>query len=361
MSSIERPSPHIDIATREAAAWFARLRADDVSEQDRTRFERWLAADPRNRLAFSGFERFWSTTGTYAAEREVAEVTRGAIAESKRVEKSRLIGGMRRRRYLALAASLLLAVGVVALLGVWPRFSNTYETAVGEQRSIVLDDGSRVTLNTNSEVRIAYSDKKRVVHLERGQAYFRVAKGKRPFEVEAKSGVVHAIGTAFDVYQIAGEVIVTVVEGTVVVADPTTVVKPSAHPGKELPAGRMLHASQRLELPDGKKVETVAVETAPVERSVSWLSGKLVFDNEPLASAVAEINRYSHKHVVIGDDTLQQLRMSGVFRVGDPDEFVDSVSRYFSLQVETDDRGRYVLYAKPGTEPQSTVGGRTSA
>lgn len=344
----------VDPATREAAEWFARLRADDATEQDRARFRQWLEADLRHREAYAGFERFWSTTGDYAADGAVANEVRAAeaaIARQNTAGNRRLPPRHVVRIAQGLAAACVLAVSAALLWTPIQESRGIYTTAVGEQRSIPLADGSRVMLNTDTRIRVSYSDQARTVHLEDGQAYFRVAKNPgRPFYVETENGSVRAVGTEFEVYENNGEVVVTVIEGTVAVSErgaEETVVEPSqpkqSH-GKPVaaPAEQLLNARERIALAPGKMLHKVPLEAAPLKRSVAWTSGRLVFDDEPLRNAVAEINRYSKQQVLIGDERLKSLHISGVFRVGDTGDFVNSVSEYFSLRVRNSG-GDYVL------------------
>lgn len=354
MTTISRNKKPVNPTTREAAVWFSRMRADDVSEQDRAGFERWLQTAAEHRAAYAAFERFWSRTGDYASHPEVAEATHAAANAADEIE-ARIVAQQetspasstrpQQRRYLAMAASICMAVLAVAFLSLWPSDNQAYQTRVGEQRSITLADGSRITLNTDSRVRVRYSEGTRSVALERGQAYFRVAKEHRPFEVATRNGVVRALGTAFDVYQSPTGMVVTVAEGTVLV---TEAAETNTSPDRPVPdqGTTVLRAGERVAVSQQTQLEQASVEAAPVERSVAWLGGKLIFDAEPLQQAVAEINRYSTKRVLIGDAALADLRISGVFHVGESGDFVRSVSEYFSLRVESDSRGNYVLHAR---------------
>lgn len=351
-----------DPVTREAAAWFARLRADDATEEDRARFRRWLEADPRHREAYTGFERFWSATGRYAADDAVAEQVRAAETEAVRAPPEAPRRRVPRRAMRAMqgaAAACVVAVSAVFLWQPIQEFRGIYGTALGEQRSIPLADGSRVMLNTDTRIRVAYSETARTVHLESGQAYFRVAKNPaRPFYVETGSGSVRAVGTEFEVYEHGGQVVVTVIEGSVAVSERRAgdgnAAAESAPPartdgGPAAPAApraeKLLEAHERIALAPGRALRKVPVDPVPLKRSVAWTSGRLVFDDEPLADAVAEVNRYSRQRVLIGDARLRSLHISGVFRVGDTGDFVHTVSEYFSLRVEAND-GDYVLLDK---------------
>lgn len=342
----------IDPVTREAAAWFARLRADDATEQDRLRFQHWLNADPRHREAYAGFERFWSATGDYAADETVAEQVRSAEIEA---EKDLSRDSRRRKpRYAmrgmqAAAAACVLAVMTVLLWEPIQESRGIYTTAVGEQRSIPLADGSRVMLNTDTRIRVAYSDQARVVHMRNGQAYFRVAKNpERPFYVETENGSVRAVGTEFEVYEHNGEIIVTVVEGSVAVSErhAAEVAIEAQQPNDAPNTEQLLQAQERIALAPGKAMTPVPVDPVPLKRSVAWTSGRLVFDDELLIEAIEEVNRYSKQRILVGDQRLRSLRISGVFRVGDTGDFVNTVSEYFSLRVETGSGGNYVLLGK---------------
>lgn len=349
----------VDPATREAAEWFARLRADDATEAERVRFQRWLDADPHHREAYAGFERFWSATGDYAADNAVAHEVRTAETAAVREsppDRRRRIPRYAMRGMQGLAAACVLAVATALLWQPIQESRGIYSTAIGEQRSIPLADGSRVMLNTGTRIRVAYSEQARTVHLENGQAYFRVVKNpERPFQVETENGSVRAVGTEFEVYENAGEIIVTVIEGSVAVSErgadravtgtPQRQQQPAGQPAAQTPVKKtekLLRAQERIALAPGKAFELVAVDPIPLKRSVAWTSGRLVFDDEPLRNAIDEVNRYSKQRVLIGDARLQSLHISGVFRVGDTGDFVHTVSEYFSLRVENRG-GDYVL------------------
>jgi transmembrane sensor len=350
-----KPGEDASTASREAAAWFARLRADDVSGDDRAAFQQWLSASADHQQAYAGLERFWSQAGQFANDPALA----AAVRETRAALHPAPVP-MRRRRHtsgwLAAAASIAVVTASVVWAYPWLMGNRTLTTAVGEQRAVVLADGSRVTLNTDSRLRIRYGDARRTLTLERGQAYFQVAKEHRPFEVVTRRGVVRALGTAFDVFSGDGRFVVTVVEGSVVVSDQPTEAR---HAPEDVMAGtpakpsggQVLRAREQLAVTDTPTAPATAlasiakVEAAPVERSTAWLRGKLIFDNEPLAAAVAEINRYATRPIRIADPALQDLRLSGVFRVGEVGDFVNAVSSYFSLTIDVGADGGYVLRA----------------
>lgn len=313
----------IDPATREAAAWFARLRADDVTSADKVAFEDWLRSDFENRAAYERFERFWSTTGNYAGERAVTQVVKGSPSH--------------RRIWLWSAAASLALIAVGALLAPrWHGVNGVYETNVGGRETIKLEDGSSVALNTNTRLRVAYSAERRLLQLDRGQAYFKVAKdAQRPFEVSTRNAVVRALGTEFEVYRQGTQVFVTLVEGKVIVNETK---EGATSDGTGI--GKILRPGELIALQPGHSTE---VRPASIERSTAWLSGKLVFDDAPLEYAIAEANRYSKRKIALGNDELKDLRISGVFRAGEPDEFVYAISNYFNVHAQSRHDGDYLL------------------
>jgi transmembrane sensor len=226
----------------------------------------------------------------------------------------------------AIAAVLLLAVGVALV----PRAINElhtqkYTTATGEQRRIVLADGSTIDLNTRSEVRVHLTDTARKVDLRAGEAYFSVAKDPvRPFTVSSGDTVVRAVGTRFNVYRQDSQTTVTVIEGSVVVAD-----------------GEMLNAGHRAEVA-AKHITQKPV--AVPERDIAWRERRLIFEDRTIADVVAEFNRYNTRKIVIEDADLAGERINGVFDADKPQNLLDFVVRNTGAHVE--ERGDGVVVTR---------------
>jgi transmembrane sensor len=248
----------------------------------------------------------------------------------------------------AVAAAFLAAVGTWTLGGVGELAHNpahvasatkpaaveptTYQTAVGERLTIALPDGSSATLNTASRLRLAYSSAERRLILEQGQALFHVAKGQaRPFIVQALNRMVTAHGTTFDVrIQPDQKVKVSLLEGAVTVAD---TLAPSA-PATQLRPNDVLVASN----------DEVEVSRQPqIEREVSWRNGLVIFEDESLADAVTELNRYVRTPIVLQDERLRQIRVSGAFRTGETGAFVEALQLSFPVRVTERDNVRIAL------------------
>jgi transmembrane sensor len=207
-----------------------------------------------------------------------------------------------------------------------PPSAALYRTAVGERSTVVLPDGSVATLNTDSVLKVAYNGRERGVRLLKGQALFEVAHNKKvPFQVYAGDRRVTAVGTVFDVRLQGERVKVALVEGVVRVA---SVAKPAPQVPREqvtMTAGEML---------DAPPAAAMTVKLADTRRATSWREGVAVFDDVPLADAVAEMNRYTTHPVRLADARIGAYRVSGVFKTGDSERFAQSMAEVFPLAID---------------------------
>ena len=236
----------------------------------------------------------------------------------------------------ALAMSLVL----LALVLAWPPFFQptqaTYVTDVGETGRYLLSDGSTVTLNTNSELEIDYKDAQRKVILRRGEASFEVAKDPdRPFMVYAGSGVVQAVGTAFNVrFFESRSVDVIVTEGRISVirqheASPDL---PALEFRQQQPA--LLDAGQFIQYSEAGELELpVPLEDEEVARRLAWQSGSLIFKGETLEQVIAEISRYTTKQLIIADASLNNLEVGGRYRTDDIDSLLNSLADVMNIDI----------------------------
>lgn len=180
-----------------------------------------------------------------------------------------------------------------------------YVTAVGEQRSIKLADGSVMILNTGSRAQVVFSERAREVRLLDGEAMFIVEHdATRAFQVHTDAGTVRAVGTQFNVYQRDGITRVSVVEGIVQLS-------PTHEPG--VPGAR-LEAGDEADLAGGYVAKTAHPD---VERAVAWRTRQLVFRDTPLREIAREFNRYNEVQIRIEGDEVGALSYSGVFDADD--------------------------------------------
>ncbi len=302
-----------------AAGWFARQRSGEMTPGERAELRAWLEADPQARAAYASVRRAWGGAASLRADPNVMQIRQHWAEHRRRTTAMRAVAACAAVVVLAGAGAL----GWQVFSGPKPLKDAAFRTAVGERSTVELPDGSELILNTDTVVRTRADDDRRLVFLERGQAYFRVAKDPdRPFVVHAGGRTVTALGTAFDVRVDAGKFEVTLVEGRVRVEAPVA----SAAGGKavSLQATEMTAGAQLVAAPQAPW----RVAAANVVVETSWTKDILIFDNEPLSAVAAELNRYSNKKIVLADPRIKAIPVSGTFRTGDVDSFVRTVEAY---------------------------------
>lgn len=321
-----------------AAFWYLRLSSDECTPEDRYEFEAWKREAPENAAAYEKVVR-----GSAFIDRHVAEPAMRRMGKETLARTARPLHRRRWAQLTALAASLVLAVGVGVFAtidrpsspGVVVAEIESYETAIGERSTVTLSDGSTVTLNTNSRIEVAYSAQERNVRLIRGQGFFDVQEDvDRPFAVEAGDKRVVALGTAFDVrFDDSNDVQVTLVEGRVsvgeVIRTATSAMSASPPAPKQIAE---LVPGQRLVARADAAPEVVEMNA---EEATSWREGRLIFRGEPIGDVIEEMNRYSAQKLKLSDDPrLNEMRVSGVFNTGRASTFVDALERMHPLEAE---------------------------
>lgn len=314
-------SESVDRATQ-ASQWFTVMTGGDIAPRDLDAFRAWRR-DPANAAAFDKVKRGWEAAGSLAERPAIAALTETALAKYPANPAGNGQTGASRRFVLAPMtlglASVVLAGGV--FFG-WRAQEPTYATKVGGQRLEVLADGSRVRLNTDTKVKVEFREGERRVVLNQGQAFFDVAHdASRPFFVVSDGVSVRALGTRFDVRRDGEAVRVTLVQGRVQVR--------GADSGlAELAPGEAVVADRR------NVSRPVVVNAGAV---ASWTTGRLTFSGVPLREAVAEVNRYSSRKVVLdAPASVAGELISGQFVAGDVDNFVAGAQSLYGLKVTSD-------------------------
>jgi transmembrane sensor len=244
------------------------------------------------------------------------------------------------RRYRTLRVTFgsigALAAIVAIVLTINPFARDVYATDVGQTRSIALEDGSRVMLDTSSRVRVAFSETARDVELIEGQAHFDVAKNPaRPFRVRTRFAEVVAVGTSFDVAARPSRTTVTLIEGRVNVR---SVKGPDAEGQPQT-----LTPGEQLDIAgDGHFLGKKPVR---IESVTSWQRGTLELDDVPLSEALATLNRYSATKIVIEGIPLESRRVSGVFVIGDVHTEALVLQRFLGLRERSRSEDEIVLAA----------------
>ncbi|HET9863136.1 MAG TPA: FecR domain-containing protein [Steroidobacteraceae bacterium] len=302
-----------DIIEQQASRWLAARDAGDFGAEQEAAFDAWLQADIRHRVAYLKLEATWRRSDRLRDLRPL-----------DRVVDPDLLRPARRLGPLAFAASVVLALVIAGGFFAHSRLGwRHYETRIGDFSRVVLEDGSIIDLNTDSELRLRLGKARREVRLLRGEGRFQVAHdAARPFVVSAAGADVRAVGTAFSVrVHDSRQLDVLVSEGTVAID------------GSNLPDAPPVHAGEAARV-SGERVSIQRVEPQLLARRLAWTTGRLQFSGETLADAVAEFNRYNRRHLELADSSLAQLRVGGTFNATDPESFAAALASTFNLQVD---------------------------
>lgn len=309
----------------EAAAWAARL---DAGNPQPNGLDTWLAAEPRHAGALLRAQAILAlATQAHDDDEEQPDAGEPASAAAP-------VGGRRAGWFVSIAVAAAASIGAVAWFGM---AGEVYQTQVGEVRSLALSDGSSVSLDATSRIDVAYGRSFRDIHLKSGKALFRAAhRPERPFRVLVGDIVVTDIGTAFQISDEprSGRIDVLVTEGSVRVA---------------YPGGRVeLVAGQRGSFAKGgsARIDGARVAPADIERALAWRDGRLDLAGEPLAAAVAEINRYSRLPVRIADPAIAREPLYGSFRLDDAAGFARASAASLGVPVRVSSDGIVIGVAK---------------
>jgi transmembrane sensor len=313
----------------EAAAWIARLHGPNRTPEVEAGFRRWLAERPERAAAVELMTDTWEKS---------VRLRRRPIERLARLE----LPGF--RLSFSRAAVATVAIAAVAILGtLFYLRPEGVATGVGEQRTLSLRDGTRIYLNTGTRIIEHYDEKFRRVEIEKGEAMFEVAKQPAwPFIVTAGDRQVRALGTTFIVRREAEQLAVTLVEGRVTVSSTSA---PARSPeqadsrgtlesvsGAQLPATVTLTPGERLTL---KSIKPPKIDRPSIEKVTAWQRGQVALDNVPLVDAITEMNRYSETHLVVDDPFVAAIKVSGIFRAGDQENFARAVAHVYRLEIRS--------------------------
>lgn len=219
-----------------------------------------------------------------------------------------------RRRRSAKVAGIALAIVIAGGALAWldPAYkTERFATAIGERRTVVLDDGSTLLLDSASDVEVRWRMLSRQVDLQAGQALFDVAAAVyRPFVVSAGATRVEVLGTLFNVRRLDNDnVRVTLARGRV-----------------EVVPANAAHAPALL-MP-GQQVDSIAGQLTPVAKvdaatAMAWKDDRIVFEQTPLDEAIAVLRHYRKAPIEMGDPSLAALKVTGVFDAHKVDRLLD--------------------------------------
>lgn len=322
----------------DASLWVTRLDRG-LSDEETNALRQWLSLSPKHRDCLLEMATLWDRMDSLSVLSELFDPP--AAQPRKRSGAGRAVWAV-----AASALALVVAFNVLApatllhepvarqSLHASNSTTNTlYETGIGAHSTINLPDGTRLLLNTNTQVSVTYSDHERLLVLNKGELLVEVAHDKqRPLRVQVGDRVVEAVGTVFNVYlkeKLDFDVIVT--EGKVHVKPMTdkrnTIAKPGIEPGviQELEQGEKLSARA------SKPVAVETIATAVIHDRLSWRDGNLVFRGETLQDALHELSRYTSENFKVVDQRINDVRIAGLYKAGDVEGLLVALKENFNI------------------------------
>ncbi|ETN92057.1 fec operon regulator FecR [Gammaproteobacteria bacterium MOLA455] len=388
----------------QAALWIMRAEDNDMSPAQQQEFQTWLTSSDQHREAYTRLATLWGSLDILEELNDHAAAVGHQQSQIKNIKANgptlwkRLIGlrsfisarAFTARAYSVRALSVkalstraysISAFATIALIGIlglsYQIINNlnqlhqgSYTTALGEQQTINLPDGSTIQINTNSQIDVSYTDSARTIRLVQGEAFFDVAPNKqKPFSVYAGKGSVTAVGTAFRVFLNNEKIDVMVEEGSVALAShPSDSIysesnssgstsgsstSNSSAPNSSTPSGSNLTATNSIAQANNQPKAPLGIVTAgqkaifdqtveslemvapaTMQRKLSWRQGRLAFAGEPLSLVVASVSRYTGVTIDIDDPGLRQLPIAGSFNVGEVDAMIEALEIMIDLRIE---------------------------
>lgn len=308
----------------EALDWFVRLQGASGDPATSRAFRAWLNGDPRRAAAFEKVTEVWGAPEFLQATKNVAKAT-GFVAPRRKSRRRSLA-----KKAAAVATAVVVAFGLAKAPDLMLHLRADYVTAAGEQRAVTLPDGSRVTLNTESAIALDFVKGQRDVRILKGEAYFDVRSGSPiPFRVAGHFGDVEVRGTAFSVKLDDREDNVVLSRGAVDVASRT---QPQEH----------------ALLSPGEMVSVTATSISPVrkidtERSLAWLEGRIIFDDQPLGDVLNDLRRYYSGRIFVANSAIERVAVSGNYKLDQPLLVIQSLAEAAGATVTTLPGGVVIL------------------
>jgi len=318
--------------TDDAVNWITRIDRG-LSDEEKQAFGKWLAASREHQDCFIRYARLWDKMDSLSILSEL-------VPKPEETRKRRLPYGM----------AACIAVLLMGIIGVWQReafyhllmpaaqviVQQDFQTGVGERATFYMQDKTRVVLNTNSKVKVIYTNKQRLFELLQGEIYIDVAHAADwPLSVHAAEQRIQAVGTAFNVELERNKVSLIVTEGKVRVAPLNNVtLNPLMNEDVRLPTTALqIEKGERINLGAAAQVVTRLSES-DINASLSWQIGELVFRGETLSEVLAEVSRYTPYEFEFAHEDAKQIRVSGLFKIDDLTTLLSALEQNFNVRYQ---------------------------
>lgn len=324
-----------------AADWIAKMDRGLSTEEEQA-LKHWLQADEQHREMLFKMAKLWDNMA--------------ALERLKSLFPEPPVKQQGRSPY-AIAASFFLLAGLLAFIWNSSDFAflpdnnlvvlseQRFETGTGDSKKVTLSDGSQLAINTNTSVKVTFTEQQRVIELYRGEVHVQVAHDKeKPLSVYAAGQIIQAVGTAFNVELLTDKVELIVTEGKVRVG------KQTENNGNPLQPQQIRLKDSLPALEQGQKtllseqalvIESVA--TSEIDAALSWQQGNLVFRGEPLAQVLAEVSRYNAVKFELTNPQLNQIQVAGLFKTNDLSGFLSALQQNFAIQHQRTADNRILL------------------
>lgn len=316
-------SSNYDQLLDEAIEWIGKLNAGILSAEENQVFIDWVNSSTEHRRAYQEMSAVWQLTEGVQSIPEFCKETEEILQRSVKNRS-------KRTSWMAAAASIVVAFGLLLTqLSPDPASSNktrTLASSVGEIKSVDLEDGSSVVLNTNTSIEITFSKKERFLKLLKGEALFVVKSDpKWPFIVDTGDSYVRAIGTAFNIKRSTSNTVITVTEGVVQIDK------------------QDVHAASLEAIKDNRviisKQSDMLVENADIESELAWMNSQLIYIDTPIESVINDLSAYFKKPLSLNDSSLKELTVNGTLNVDDPEQALATLLAGFNL-ITIENRGQ---------------------
>ncbi len=305
----------------EAERWFGRMGRESLSAEDHRAFDDWRAR-PEHAAAYAQIERVWDQFGRLQGEPDLDRLM-GQVGKGSKMGPAHLTW--------TLAASVAVCVlGVAWVANRGDMLDKTYATEFGQRSIVQLGDGSQVVMNSDTRLKVRFAADRRSITLRHGEALFTVVRDPaRPLTVTAGDSTVTALGTRFQVRNERAGVIVTLLEGKIAVDREDT--------------------REHLRLKPGEQVKFTQEKPSMERRRVnpdvasSWTSGRLQFEDTPLAEVLEEVNRYSTTQLQLADASLASMPINGTFDIGNSASVVSALEALWPLEAVRRTGNRVIL------------------
>lgn len=333
--------PEKAMIKQQAGAWIVKIDQGNLSPEQVREFQSWLSQSKCHKQYIEKLARNWDSMSILSELAALFPLSESSQAEKAKVTKSRF------PLWITTSVSVCLLIATIAFNLNFELEKTEFITDVGQQTEVTLEDGSKVSLNTDSHLEVNFSGDIRVLRLLKGEAHFNVAKNpKRPFVVYVGNGMVWAVGTAFNVRYTDINVDVVVTEGTVKVYAGSEQPQQTSTDLVALNSVDMKTESLDIEQHEviAQAGQTVsyddvieqhqAIEPKAIDKRLAWQTGYLSFSGESLEQALIEIGRYTDKEIVITDEDIKAIQIGGHFKTDDIDGLLVSLGQGFDLDIK---------------------------